>query len=268
VGVDERHRDGLDEADGLVVDLLRHPDILGEGAEALAASRRAQAEALSVEPAATARLRPAPVDYVLAHEPEELARQAWLVEPLPAAKTIRVAVSPDPTADHWLIDVACRDREALLARLCRAITAAGCDIVAATVATWPDGAVVDSFYVRTAVRRKVRALAGEMEEQLTRRLTLEPLPGTTVSFDNSALPWHTAAIATAPDRPGTLAALATAFAASGVAVHSARIGPGDVGLVDRFALSDRNGRKLDHRAMARIEAALAGELPRRFSLRR
>ncbi len=176
-GVDERHRDGLDELHTLVLDLLRHPEILGEGAEALAATRRAQAEALSDEPAAIARLRAAPVEYLLAHEPEELARQARLVEPLPAAKTIRVAVSPDPTPDHWLIDVACRDRDALLAHLCRALTASGCDIVAATVATWPDGAVVDSFYVRSAVRPRAKGLAQEMEDELRRRVVLEPLDG-------------------------------------------------------------------------------------------
>ena len=263
-GVDERHRDRLDELHGLVMDLLRHPEVLGEGAETLAATRRAAAEAMSEGQAAIGRLRAASIDYLLAHEPEELARQARLVEPLPAAGTVRLAVSPDPTPDHWLIDVACRDRDGLLAHLCHALTASGCDIVAATVATWPDGAVVDTFFVRRAVRPRARALAERIEEQLRRRIVLEPVAGAKITFDNTALPWHTTGRVTGPDRPGTLAALSAAFAAAGVSVHSARIMSDGDQLVDRFALTDRHGRKLDERAMARVVAALAGNTPHRF----
>ena len=65
---------------------------------------------------------------------------------------MRVAVSPDPRPDHWSIDVACRDVDGLLARLSRTLTASGCDIVGATLATWDDGGVVDTFVVRSAVR--------------------------------------------------------------------------------------------------------------------
>ena len=48
----------------------------------IAAPRRPQQ--LPTEPAAVARLGAAPASYLLAHDPEELARQARLVEPLPA----------------------------------------------------------------------------------------------------------------------------------------------------------------------------------------
>ncbi|MBA3289774.1 MAG: cation:proton antiporter, partial [Acidimicrobiia bacterium] len=120
--LDHRHRDGLDELDRLVSDLLRHPDILGSGAVDLADDRRSRAAALVDEPAAIERLHGAPIDYLLAHEPDELARQARLVEPLPPNGTVRVAVSPDREPDHWLVDVACRDRAGLLARLSRSLT--------------------------------------------------------------------------------------------------------------------------------------------------
>ena len=101
----------------------------------------------------------APDGYLLAHEPDELARQARLVEPLPPRGTIRVAVSPEGTPDHWIVDIACRDTDGLLAHLAGALNAAGCDIAAATVATWPDGAAVDTFLVRAAVRPSARRLA-------------------------------------------------------------------------------------------------------------
>jgi UTP:GlnB (protein PII) uridylyltransferase len=270
VGVDERRRDALDELHRLVVDLLRHPEVLGAGADALAAVRRTAAESMSTEPAAIERLRAAPVSFLLSHEPDELARQARLLEPLPGAGVVRVAVSPEPTPDHWLVDVACRDAVGLLARLCHALTDSGCDIVSATVATWPDGGVVDTFLVRSAVRPKARTLAERMERSMRERLVAPALTGATATFDNDALPWHTSCVVSAPDRPGSLAAVAAAFASAGIAVHSARIGADEGRLADRFAVTDRHGRKLDDRAMARVEAALAGTPGRRslFSSRR
>ena len=71
------------------------------------------------------------------------------------------------------------------------------------------------------------------------------MPDLIVQFDNDSAPWHTTCTVTGHDRPGTLAALAAAFAAAGVVVHSARVARVDGELVDRFALSDRLGRKLD-----------------------
>ena len=260
---DDRHRDRLDQLYGLLMDILVHPEVLGQQADSLAASRREQAERLVTEAGATRRLRAAPVSYLLTHEPDELARQARLVEPLPAAGTVRVAVSPAGTPDHWLIDVACRDSDGLLARLTRTLTASGCDIAAATVATWPDGAVVDSFLVRSAIRPRARHLAEQMEAGLDQRLVVEVATGLRPTFDNEALPWHTACTVTGRDRPGALSSLTAAFAAAGAVVHSARVATIDGDVVDRFTLSDRHGRKLDDHAIARVTAALDGELSRR-----
>jgi Kef-type K+ transport system membrane component KefB len=255
---DDEQRDRLDQ----LADLLAHPDMLAEDTT-LADARRPRAEELAVEPAAVARLRAAPPGYLLAHEPGELARQARLVEPLPPRGTIRVAVSPEGTPDHWLVDAAARDTDGLLARLAGALTAAGCDIAAATVGTWPDGAAVDTFLVRAAVRPSARRLAERMEQSLGEPLHLQALDDLVVQFDNDAAPWHTMCTVTGRDRPGTLAALAAAFAATGVVVHSARVTTIQGGLVDRFAIGDRVGRKLDERMRERAMAAIRGAAPRR-----
>ncbi len=79
-----------------------------------------------------------------------------------------------------------------------------------------------------------------------------------IEFDNESVPWHTSCTVRGRDRPGTLAALAGAFAAAGAVVHSARIARVGGEMVDRFALGDRLGRKLDDAAMTRIRATLAG----------
>ncbi len=259
----ERQREALEELREHVDDLLAHPEQLGEQADSLAEARRRAAESLSTEPGTIGRLRTASVNQLLAHEPEELARQARLIEPLPGRGVVRVAVSPDPRPDHWSIDVACRDVGGLLARLTRTLTASGCDIVSARLATWEDGGVVDTFIVRSAVRPRARELAEAFEAALRHKVVLEAVPGLDVTFDNAALPWHTSAIVTGQDRPGVLAALAAAFAAAGVVVHRARVTTAGTDVVDRFALSDRHGRKLDDAAIERVRRALAGERPRR-----
>ena len=66
-----------------------------------------------------------------------------------------------------------------------------------------------------------------------------------VTFDDGASPWHTVCEVESPDKPGLLHALANAFAAAGVEVHSARISSEDGVARDRFDLTDRDGRKLD-----------------------
>ena len=259
----DRHHAALDELYSQVLDLLAHPEHLGAGATSLAEARRQAAQALSTEPGTVERLRAASVNHLLAHEPEELSRQARLIEPLPPRGVVRVAVSPEGRPDHWVIDVACRDADGLLARLTRILTGRGCDIVSATLATWVDGGVVDTFVVRTAVRPRARDLSEAFEAALREKVVAEAVHGLDVSFDNRALAWHTSATVTGPDRPGALAALAAAFAAAGVVVHRARVATTAAGVVDRFALTDRHGRKLDAAAIERVRRALAGERPRR-----
>jgi glycine cleavage system regulatory protein len=263
----DRHRDALDELYRQVVDLLAHPEHLGERADSLAEARRRAAEALATEPGTIERLRAASVNHLLAHEPDELSRQAQLIEPLPARGTVRVAVSPDGRPDHWIVDVACRDVDGLLARLTRTLTTSGCDIVSATLATWDDGGVVDTFVVRSAVRPRARLLSEAFEAALRQKVVAEAVHGLDVSFDNRALPWHTSATVTGPDRPGALAALAAAFATAGVVVHRARVATTDEQVVDRFALTDRHGRKLDDAAIDRVRRAFGGERARRRLVR-
>jgi UTP:GlnB (protein PII) uridylyltransferase len=60
-----------------------------------------------------------------------------------------------------------------------------------------------------------------------------------------------------------LAALAGALTVAGVTVHSARLTSAGGQLVDRFALTDRLGRKLDEPTMEAVGDALAGRPPKR-----
>ena len=249
----------------LLAEILAHPELLGHDATSLADARRRAALAMAADDASRRRLRDAPDGYLLAHEPDELARQARLVEPLPGTGTVRVAVSPEGTPDHWIVDVACRDADGLLAHLAEALTAAGCDIAAATVATWPDGAVVDTFLVRAAVRPPARRLADP--DRVDARRAVRPSRRSAdldVQFDNDAAPWHTTCTITGRDRPGMLAALAGAFAVAGVTVHSARL-TSIRRRARRPLRADRPARAQARRSgpWTRVGDVLAGRRPRR-----
>ena len=94
----ERHREALEELREHVDDLLTHPEQLGDQAESLAEARRRAAEALSTEPGTLERLRTASVNQLLTHEPDELARQARLIEPLPGRGVVRGRRQPGSAA--------------------------------------------------------------------------------------------------------------------------------------------------------------------------
>ena len=263
------HREVLDTRLGLVLEALEHPELTGSEANNLAAARRIAAQRLLESPAAIDRLRFASNTYLLSHEAAELARQAQLVEPLPRTGFVRVAISPLPEPDRWKIDVACRDVDGLLARLTDVLTEHGLDIVTAGIATWADGAVLDSFVIASRSRPSAKQLSLAFEAGLRKRLSPVAMPTLSIQFDNTALPWHTLAVVSGPDRPGALLAVSAAFASAGVALHTARITTIDQQVNDRFAIGDRIGRKLDAATMDAIRVALAeGRTSRRLSRRR
>jgi Kef-type K+ transport system membrane component KefB len=264
-----RQTDGLDQLYELIRDTLDHPEISGPGAGNLAGSRLLAAQRLAASPAIVERLRHASISFLLSHDPVELARQAQLVEPLPRAGTVRVAVTPDPEPDTWKIEIACRDTWGLLARLTSVLSDARLDVTYASIATWPDGAVLDTFTARARQRPAARDLALAMEAALRKPLPRHaksvPLD---LSFDAESMPWHTLCRVSGPDQPGALEAVATAFAVANVIVHTARIESIDGRISDSFTVSDRIGRKLDTAAQERVRRALQGERARPRLLRR
>jgi predicted amino acid-binding ACT domain protein len=263
------HREALDQRHAVVQQLLDHPGTMGGEAVNLAAGRRLSAQRLVTEKAAIERLRFAPTSYVLSHSPEELARQSRLVEPLPRSGVVRVEVTAESAPHRWKIDIACRDTVGLLAHLTDVLTTLGLDIVDATIATWPDSAVLDTFVVGSPSQPVANELSNDFARSLRKPLRSPVATGLIADFDNEALPWHTACDVTGTDQPGALLAVSVAFARAKVIVHTARIATDDGVIHDRFAISDRAGRKLAAPDMNRVRRALAGErVGRRLSLRR
>lgn len=234
-----------------------------DGGSRLCDARRETAQGLTDDPSVAERIAHAPRSYVLANQPEELVRQARLAEPAPQPGSVRVAVTGDEIAHRWRIDIAAQDHHGLLAHIATAFAEANLDIVHASIATWGDRVVVDSFVVVSEQRPAARALAESIEARLRHPIRPRPVTGAVVRFDNAVLPWHTSCVVEADDSPGLLASIAGAFALAGVEVHSARISTDGASVLDRFALTTRDGEKLDNAAMGRIRRALEGELARR-----
>lgn len=255
----------LDALTDLIIDALAHPELLGSDASNLAGARRAAAERLLTDPAPIERLRHAATTHLLAHPPDVLARQARLVEPLPRPGVVRVAVSPEPEPDHWTIDVACRDTDGLLARLTDVLADCALLVVRADIATWPDGAVLDSFVVRSTQRPSARDLGDGFERRLRGSIPASAASTATIRFDNDAVPWLTVCSVTGDDVAGTLRCVAHAFAAADVVVHTARLSPTGDPAAHRFMVADRFNRKLDERAMQRVRSVLAAGSGRRRS---
>ena len=97
-----------------------------------------------------------------------------------------------------------------------------------------------------------------------------PNPDADVRFDDQSSPWYTMFEVRSPDRRGLLHSLTAGIASAGASVHSAKLVTVNGQAVDRFELTDRNGRKLDEVAKDAVATAIrAGvSVKRRFVGRR
>ena len=73
----------------------------------------------------------------------------------------------------------------------------------------------------------------------------EPAADLEIEFDDEGSPWHTLCEVRGDDRHGLLEMITVGFAAASVTVHSARIETRGGVAIDRFELTDTEGRKLD-----------------------
>lgn len=257
-------RERLRELHELLQAALAHPELTGRDAANAIEQRRAAAARLSTDPAVQERIRAAPRAYVLATTPGDLARQAAMCEPPPRPDEPRVSVTP-AGGGRWRVEVVARDRVGLLAADTYVLTEAGLDVAEATVATWGDRCALASFVAVAATEPAAGELEARLRAVLKRPRSSAPVPDATVTFDGQASPWHTLCRVQAPDHPGLLYAVTSAFAAAGASVHSAKIATVAGRADDLFALTDANGHKLTPAVEEGIRRVLAagGGRPRR-----
>ena len=240
-------------------ELLAHPELIDGSSDSLDAVRRREAIGTTDDPYVRDRIRTAGNTYVLAHSSDTLVRHATLIEPAPTAGTARVTVTAGAEDSTWVVDVAAADAPGLLARICAALASEHLDVVSADVATWPDGAVLDSFVVAATdspdAERIERALVASLGRpvRMPTGMTGERLVFT---LDNVAHPFHSIVGVAGEDRPGLLGAMSAAFAAEGVQVHHARVSTEGAEVADRFEISTKRGKKISQRTLDKVAAQL------------
>jgi Kef-type K+ transport system membrane component KefB len=243
-------RDRLDVLVSRVLGALARPELAGARAGSVVEQRRAEALRLvGGAGGAIDRVRQAPRAHVLAVSTADLARHAALLDPLPRKGSVRAVAVPLGTWDAR-VEVASRDRPGLLAAVSGVLAARGLDVVAADAATWPDGAAVESFRVHTAgpatdALAAVADFENAVAEALRRPPRTEPAADLEIEFDDEGSPWHTLCEVRGDDRHGLLEMITVGFAVAAVTVHSARIETRGGVAIDRFELTDTEGRKLD-----------------------
>ena len=229
-----------------VQEFLAHPDLVDSSSNSLLETRVNAALALSSNPSVRSRITHAPASYALSHSPEQLVQQAELVEPSPRPGQARVAIHATEDPNMWMINIACRDRTALLARLSSALSSQKFNVLGADITTWGDGAVLDIFTVHSSTppnhaevtKAVTQALGGRRVKVSGQALSLKTI------VDNSAHPWHSVVTVTGPDRPGLLRDITATLADLKMVIHHASISTVNDEVANRFEISDRHGRKL------------------------
>jgi [protein-PII] uridylyltransferase len=248
-------RDRLDDLLARLLAVLNRPDLTGRRAGSALEARRADALQLTTSPEAAARVRNAPRAYLLSQTPETVARHASLLDPTPRRGTLRVSLSPiddtdAPFATLGRIEIVAADRPGLLAAVTSTLADRRIDIVEAGAVTWPDGAIVESFTVRTVepfldAVGTVEDLEVAIYAALRGPAHAPAVPDLEIEFDSDGSPWYTLCEIRGRDRHGLLHAISVGFATSDVTVHSARIETIGGVVIDHFEVSDTDGRKLD-----------------------
>jgi len=267
--LDDWQQERLDALLDLLVDALDTGD--GEASAAsMVERRRFQALELARSPLQSYRVRKAPASLLLAAPAEEVARRVALLDAgVPPPGSARVEVAEGPDADGgWEVVVIGSDAAGFLARVAAAFTGLGLEIVAATAASWPDGAVLDVFTLSSPGERPdPLRLAQAIQRTMRGPIEAEPMRDLELRFDDAS-PRHTWCTVTGPDRTGVLHAVAAVLAQLDISIHSARIETTAEGVHDRLALTDRRGDHLDAATRAAIGELLASGVTPRSRRRR
>jgi len=177
---------------------------------------------------------------------------------MPRSGDARIVVLPTTSNDQWLVNIACRDRAALLARLSGALSSLDLNVITAEIATWADGAVLDIFTVQSADEPRIGAVSDAVHRSLqTRNVKTSGGPyKLTVRLDHSAHPWHSIMRVDGDDNTGLLRDITATLAKLKVVIHHAQIVTEQGQVHNMFEVSDAHGRKLSEQASNKIIRAL------------
>jgi hypothetical protein len=231
-----------------VQQLLAHPELLDGKHSSLEEMRRDEAARLVTGTGIVWRVETAPTAFVLTHEPHHIAAAVRHLDPMPAKSSALVSIEPIDSADTWLVRVVTHNTKALLARISDALHSANLNILGADLATWPDGAVLDTFEVSSPAPPSAERIQQFIDERLNQfdlsQSVLSMPADMSIDFDDVSHPINTVVNISGADQPGLLSRIASAFSLSDIDVHHALIATTNGEVDDRFEVTDFEGRKL------------------------
>lgn len=241
--LDVVERDRMLALHDLVQHALNDPTLANVDARNLIERRRTEAMLLAEgHPGVVERIRRAPRAELARQLAETIVRHAELTLAPFGRKTVRVDVSQLEDG-RWRIEVGARDRPGLLATITGELADLGLDVERATIATWEDGAAVESFVVSGAVPA-AEQLAAQIAQHDRTGFGIVPVVDASVEFNDLMSPWHTMVAVTCPDAPGLLHQLAAVLAAAGVHVKTATVERHEGLAIDRFEVTGARGGRL------------------------
>jgi [protein-PII] uridylyltransferase len=262
--------------------VLERGEMGTEIAEHLAGTIDGVRRLLADEPAAELDgfLRRMPRAYLLAVEPDRIARHYATIAPAVGAKDVRAVHFEGARPGTYEVLVVAKDRSGLLSWIAGALALAGMSILTAHVFTTDDGVATDLFEVEgfweaDVPGRRWREFRGMLRRAVDGSISLErrvdekrrwyPAPRVptpvTIAVDNDASDFSTVIEVGAPDRLGLLYDITRTFAELGLDVHLAKVATYEGRVVDSFYVRDALGPKvafdldtLDGALRARLEA--------------
>jgi [protein-PII] uridylyltransferase len=224
-----------------------------------------------------------PRAYLLAVEPERVARHYATIHPPVGALDVRAVHLEGGRAGTYELLVVARDRAGLLSWIAGSLSLAGLSILTAQVFTTGDGVAIDRFEVEGAWEpevsdRRWREFRGVLRRAIDGSISLErrveekrrwyPAPTVpspvSVVVDDAASDFATVIEVGAPDRIGLLYDITRTFADLELDVHLATVATYDGRVVDSFYVRDDVGRKLAVET-AELEAELRARLEPRHT---
>jgi [protein-PII] uridylyltransferase len=204
-----------------------------------------------------------PRAYLLAVEPDRVARHYATIAPAVGAKDVRAVQFEGTGPGTYEVLVVARDRSGLLSWIAGALALAGMSILTANVFTTDDGVATDLFEVEgvweaEVPERRWREFRGMLRRAVDGSISLErrvdekrqwyPAPRVptplTIAVDNDASDFSTVIEVGAPDRLGLLYDITRTFAELGLDVHLAKVATYEGRVVDSFYVRDSLGPKL------------------------
>jgi predicted amino acid-binding ACT domain protein len=244
-----------------VQQLLAHPELLDGVHSSLEDVRRHEAARLVAGSGIVWRIETAPIAFVLSHEPASIAKAVAYLDPMPAGNTARVSIDSAFHSAAMTLRVVTHDAPSLLARITDAMREANLNILSADLATWPDGAVLDTFVVTAESQLSVTSLEQLINDRLTEFDLRSSMTSRSIEcvvhVDDVAHPTNSVVTISGPDQPGVLSRIAAAFALSEIDVHHALITTDDGRIADSFEVTDRSGMKLSSDLVETLTTLLA-----------